>query len=320
MNLFRKRASDQTVVGVQFNADGVALTHVAAHRQPPQGLSADAVRTTSELLHSEWLPSEASRVQTRLLDERVERLGLKRKPCHLVLGRDDYNLLLIEAPAVPASELREAVRWRIRDLIDFPVEQAVVDAFLLPEDRSRGGKRMAYVAVARRELIQERIAQVEASHLNLQSIDIPELAIRNLTLQVCDTSRGVALARLGQGSGSLFIVRGEDLHLARRFKLPYEGGLLEDLPADVLVLEVQRSLDYFERQMRQPPPGQIYLVGENVSDDKLTDVIRDGLPLPVALFEMEAGFNLDESVQDYALPLCMDALGAALRQSSGKGL
>jgi len=258
-------------------------------------------------------------VQARLLEERVERLGLKRKPCHLVLGRDDYNLLLIEAPAVPANELREAVRWRIRDLIDFPVDQAVVDAFLLPEDRSRGGKRMAYVAVARRELIQQRIAQMEESHLKLLSIDIPELAIRNLALQVCDTSRGVALARLGQGVGSLFIVRGDDLHLARRFKLPYQGGLLEDLPADVLVLELQRSLDYFERQMRQPPPGQIYLVGENVSEDKLTDTIREGLPIPVSLFELEAGFTLAEPVQDYALPLCMDALGAALRQPDGKG-
>lgn len=266
-----------------------------------------------EVPRCEWLPSAQESEQAQLLEQRVERTGLKRRACNLVLGRDDYNLLLIEAPAVAASELREAVRWRIRDLVDFPVEQAVVDAFLLPEDRSRGGKRMAYVAVARRELIQKRIAQIREANLTLRAIDIPELAMRNLALQLCDTGRGVALVKLGQGAGSLNIVRGDDLHLARRFNLTYAGGLLEDLPAEGLVLELQRSLDYFERQMRQPPPAHIYLMGENVSEDKLTDALREGLPVPVSLLEPQQGVVFADSVEAYAPTLCLDALGAALR-------
>ncbi len=217
MSLFRKRSFKQGTVGVQFNEDGVSLVHATV---PSYSASAPHEGVQLPLLDiAEWIPEPDSQRQEALLEDRVERLNLRRKPCHLVLGREDYNLLLVEAPSVPASELREALRWRIRDLIDFPADQAVLDAFLLPEDRSRGGKRMAYVAVAHRNLIEQRISQVAEARLDLKVIDVPELALRNLVYRVCDTERGVALVRLGAGTGSLHIVRGNDLHLARRCAL-----------------------------------------------------------------------------------------------------
>ena len=40
--------------------------------------------------------------------------------CVMPLG--SYNLLQIEAPKVPPEELRSAVRWRVKDLIDFPID------------------------------------------------------------------------------------------------------------------------------------------------------------------------------------------------------
>lgn len=315
LSLFSKSPSKHSVIGVQINADGVALAQVLVSEEGPL---ASAGSPDPEVRRSEWLPEADANRQRSLLEDRVNALGLKRQPCNLVLSSEDYSLLLVEAPAVPANELRDALRWRIRDLIDFPVDQAVLDAFLLPEDRTRGGKRMAYVAVTQRELIRQRVEQMESVRLDLRAIDIPEMTRRNIAIHLCDTSRGMALVKLGPGAGSLHIVRGDDLHLARRFNLPYEGGLLDDLPADVLVLELQRSLDYFERQMRQPPPGHIYLVGENVTADKITDAISSGLPMEISLLDMEAGLTLSDQVQEHTLPLCLDALGAALR-SSGTG-
>lgn len=312
MSLFRKKPSNKGAVGVQFNADGVALAYVNL----PEALAADDARP--QVLASEWLPEPEMTRQSKALADRVDRLGLRRKACHLVLGRDDYNLLLVEAPSVPQSELREALRWRIRDLIDFPVDSAVLDAFMLPEDRGRAGKRMAYVAVAHRERIQERIAQVDDARLELKAIDIPELSLRNIVYRLCETERGVALVRVGQGTGSLHIVRGADLHLARRFNLPYEGGLLEDLPEDVLVLEVQRSLDYFERQMRQPPPGHIVLVGENLTSDKITDSLSDSLPMGLSVLDLENLVVLGEHAQPHTLSLCLEAVGAAMRLREGE--
>ncbi|MDQ2075218.1 MSHA biogenesis protein MshI [Marinimicrobium sp. ABcell2] len=301
MSLFRASSKQREVVGVQFSADGIAFAHVFPNGPVPQ------------VRHCEFIPLSDQASPEEALQARVDRLGLRGRTCNLVLGREDYTLLLVEAPAVPANELRQALSWKVRDLIDFPVAEAVVDAFLLPEDKSRGSKRMAYVAVARRATITRLVNQANESDLKLASIDIPELALRNLVVNCCETDRGAALVKLVPGGGSLQIVRGDDLFLARQFALPYEGGLLEDLPADALVLELQRSLDYFERQMRQPPPAQVYLAGENVSADKLTDEIQSALPADLTLLSLAPGLDIDAQIPAHSLSLCLDALGAGLR-------
>lgn len=293
------------MLGVQFNANGVACVHASTQSITPQIHSCQFIADPAS-------PEVALRAH-------LDSHGLRGRSTRLVLSHEDYHLLLVDAPPVPAQELREALRWKVRDLIDFPVAEAVVDAFLLPEDKTRGSQRMAYVAVARHSTIAQLVDLARQSSLKLTSIDIPELALRNLMLHCCDTERGAALVTLVPGGGNLQIVRGKDLFLARKFALPYQGGLLEELPADALVLELQRSLDYFERQMRQPPPAQVYLAGENVSTDKLSAEMRSALPAELALLQLTPGLEVDSSIPQHQLPLCLDALGAALRTDLREG-
>lgn len=297
---FPKRHDE--VIGVEFGAEGVAFAHVQrfAGQQP-------------RLVQCEFLPCEAGDDRAEILKHRVAKLNLSRLPCHLVLPPSDYNLLLGDPPKVPPEELAEALRWRIKDLIAFPVSEAVIDAFLLPEDSARGTTRMAYAVVAQRKTIEAAIALARGAQLSLEVIDIAEFALRNLAEACCDTQRGVALVKLGQGSGSLQILRNGNLYLSRQFNLPYNGGLLDDLPADALILELQRSLDYFERQLRQSPPSHVYICGENVTADKLTTEIKDSLPMSIQLLSPAAGLQIDEAIAEHTLSLCLSAVGAALR-------
>ena len=303
LKLFGAKKRQNEVIGVEFGAEGVAFAHVQrfATQQP-------------RLAHCEFLPSNADDDQADILKNRLAKLGLSRLPCHLVLPPAEYNLLLGEAPKVPAEELAEALRWRVKDLITFPVAEAIIDAFLLPEDSARGTSRMAYAVVAQRKNIEALVARARAAQLSLDVIDIAELALRNLAEACCDTQRGVALVKLGQGGGSLQILRNGNLYLSRQFSLAYNAGLLDDLPADALVLELQRSLDYFERQLRQSPPSHVYICGENVTEDKLTADIKNSLPISIRLLSLQEGLQIDDTIAAHSLSLCLSAVGAALRQ------
>ena len=42
--------------------------------------------------------------------------------CTTLLRFADYQLHLIDAPSVPRAELKNAVRWRVKDIIDYPLE------------------------------------------------------------------------------------------------------------------------------------------------------------------------------------------------------
>lgn len=303
MNLFATKFQQNEVIGVEFGTEGVAFAHIRrSATQPPQ------------VMHCEYLPIDSGADPSDILRQRLLKLKLLRLPCNFVLPANNYNLLLVETPKVPAQELAEALRWRIKDLISFPVTEAVIDAFLLPEDSARGGNRMAYAVVAQRENIATLVEQAKVAQVALHAIDIAEMALRNLAEACCDTKRGVAIVKLMQGAGSLQIVRAGNLYLSRQFSLSYNGGLLDDLPSEALVLELQRSLDYFERQLRQPPPSHVFLCGENITADKLTPTIRSGLAVSLELLDLSAGLEFAEHIQPHTLPLCLLALGAALRQ------
>ena len=305
MNWFNAKSRQNETLGVEFAAEGVAFAYIK--RMPTQ---------QPLLVSSEFIPIDKSVDAADVLRARLAKLGLQKIPCNIAMSSGSYQMLLGEAPKVPPEELADALRWRVKDLIQFPIADAVMDAFLLPEDSARGTSRMAYAVVAQRPQVTQLIAQAKSAQLNLQSIDIPELCLRNLAQACCDTKRGIALVKLGQGGGSLQIIRDGNLYLSRQFALAYNAGLLDDLPGDALILELQRSLDYFERQMRQTPPSHVYLCGENVTADKLTPEIRNSLAVKIELFTIETGVQLGENIQEHSLSLCLLALGAALREDA----
>lgn len=301
--LIRGKSRQNQLIGVDVSAAGIAFAHI----QRPATQS-------PKLLSCDFLPAEDGIELAELLRARLFKLGLQKVPCNIVMGSGNYQLILGEAPKVPAEELAEALRWRIKDLVQFPISEAIVDAFLLPEDSARGTSRMAYAVVAQRKQIEAQVALAKTSGITLKNIDIPELVLRNLAEACCDTKRGVAIVKLQQGGGSLQIIRDGNLYLSRQFSLSYNAGLLDDLPGDALVLELQRSLDYFERQMRQVPPSHIYLCGENVTADKLTPEIRNALAVTINLLDIDAGIQIPDAIPDHILSLSLHAIGAALRQ------
>lgn len=293
------------VIGVELQPDGIAVVD----QEWRQG--------GATVHHLAFLPQEKGISPQVLLKSWVQQNKLTKTPCNIVLGQEDYQILLVEPPDVPANELRGAIRWRLKDLLSIPVEQAAIDIFELPEDGTRSNKKMVYVVAAEAGKIKSMISLVEGANLKLHAIDIAELAMRNLVARLIsedDTERGVAVARLRQGAGSVYIFRQGNMYLARSFMLDYNGGLLDDIPEANLALELQRSVDYYERQMGQAPPTMIYVCGDNVTNEKLGSELKSSLNIPVQHLDPAAAVDFSGELEDGMLQRCLGALGGALRQ------
>lgn len=247
------------------------------------------------------------------LRQRVEALGLHGRPVNLLLAGADYQLLLVERPEVPAAELRAAVRWRIRELVSAPLDSLVVDAFALPDDAYRGRTPMAYCAVLARARMQALADWLTAAGLRLHSIDIPEMALRNLGLLAGAEGQNLAVLKLGARSGLVCVQHGGDLYMARRI----EHGL-DTRGADgaQLALEIQRSLDYFESQLGKGYLSRLLLLPVVDADAQLLAELGQRLSVRVErlalgqLFPASPLLTLPAAQQAAFLP----ALGAALRQ------
>ena len=243
---------------------------------------------------------------------------LKGAGCRAVLGFEQYQLLLVEPPDVPAAEMKNALRWRLKDLLNMPLDEAVIDIFELPDDGTRSNKKMLYVAAAEKSRILELADSLRRADLRLLSVDINELALRNLAHKIlCDneSERGLALVRLRQGGGSVCLYKGGNLYFARNIALDYGAGLFDDLPEDTLALELQRSMDYYERQMGQASPAVVYICGDNVLEDKLSPGLRANVAAQVQYLDPAAVAVMPDTVTSELRQSALAALGAVLRRT-----
>ena len=230
-----------------------------------------------------------------------------------------YQLLLVEAPDVPAEEVGAAVRWRIKDLLDFNLDDAVIEVFDMPEQSNRGQKPMVHVVATRRSSVQQQVELLEGAGLALDVIDIPELGIRNIAALLPQDADGVAFLHLAEDDGILTVTQQGILYVIRRIEIGRRsfrevedlyGGHTELLSE--ISLEVQRSLDYYESHYDRKPIADLVL-GPGLELGSLPDSLREQLGLNVHVLDLGELFDMPAPVPADEQGSCLFAVGAAMR-------
>ncbi len=166
------------------------------------------------------------------LTKLVQALNLPGANVITVLGLSDCQLLQIDAPAVPADEMKAAARWQIKDKVDIPVEELTLDVLVVGDQRAQH-KRQLFVAAARNAHVVELSAWMETAGLQPSVFDITELAQRNLQCALAEQQgRGAnaSAALMVHGSQCLLtICANGELFYARR--LDWNSQSLGDTPA-----------------------------------------------------------------------------------------
>lgn len=191
--------------------------------------------------------------------------GLDRYRVTTLLEGADYRMLRVDAPNVPPAELKSAIRWRIKDLIDIHVEDAMIDVVDIPVDQSAPARSHSmYVVVAHNDVIQRRVELFQGAKIPLSVIDIPEMAERNVAHLFERNGQVTMLMSFDEEGGLLTFTQRGELYLTRRFETSL-GNLrdadeaLRDAAFERVGLELQRSLDFFDRQFHYLPMGSLML-------------------------------------------------------------
>ena len=240
--------------------------------------------------------------------------------CVSLLAEHDYRLVLAEAPAVPDAERAEALRWRLKDMVDFPVADAALAVATLPTEQEGGRSQNVFVAAAPRSAVAALMTQMATARLTLAAIDIPEMAIRNVAALLETAQRGLGFIYIGT-TGSLFIItyRGE-LALSRRMDISAKQLAAADADRraqllERLGLELQRTLDNFDRQFNFiSVSGLVLACVEDLPD--VFAKLKDSLYFPLSELDLNGAIDF-AGVPELANPTwqaqCLLTLGAALR-------
>jgi MSHA biogenesis protein MshI len=260
----------------------------------------------------------ADGVQT--LQKLRREVHLDRFRCATLLPARQYQLQLVEAPNVPEPEMKAAVRWRMKDFLEYPVESATVDVMAVPAGEVANRGRSVHVVSARNEDVKARMQMFAQAKVPLQVIEIGETAQRNLAALFETDRRALATLSFSEEGGMLTFTASGELYLSRRIEISLDQLVgvqpeARDQLFERITLELQRSLDHFDRQFSNIPIARL-LLAPLPQDIGLAAYLAGNLSAPVE------SVNLGDVLDFHQVPELREAaeqnlrwrtLGAALR-------
>jgi len=279
-------------LAVELGDQTVSLTHVVPEGGQP------AVEFAEE---RSWDAADP-----KSLEHVAREFGVKRFRCTTLLRPDEYQILMVEAPAVKPEELKSAVRWRIKDMLDYHVDDATIDVLdvPVPAGAAQRGHYM-YTVAARNATIRATIDRFAAAGMPLAVIDIPDTAQRNLAARVEADQRAVVALTFDAHGGLITVNFNAELYLSRR--LDVTASQLADAEADAeirarlfdkVLVETQRSLDHCERTYPFFALGRL-LVGPLAGDSGLREHLAANLYLPAEALELAQLVRLPASAASW---------------------
>lgn len=248
-------------------------------------------------------------------------LRLASYTCTTLMAAAQCSLTSLEAPPVPREERKEALRWALKDVVSYPVDSACIDVLDMPSEGLPTGRPAGVLVVSASEsAVRECVAPFVAAKVRLDVVDVPELAQRNVAALLADENRGLVFLRLDESGMMLTLTFHGELVAVRRSEMSVVQLMSDDLglrerAMERLLLELQRSLDNFDRQYSHIPVSKV-VVASFPLVPALVDELGRGTYVPVVL--MDLGSVLDfstvlslrdpETQAKYLLPI-----GAALR-------
>jgi MSHA biogenesis protein MshI len=249
-----------------------------------------------------------------------QRAHARHAQANVLLNSVDYRIVPLDAPRVPAEERRHAVRWQLKDLIDFSPEDASVDCIGVPGPTPGAEMRQVFVVATQSQIVRTWMQRYRDARLALGAIDVPELAMRNLSVLAAGPAAH-AFVHLGLKSTRLTLAWQHELCSFRQFdvsayKLDAADADTRTRQLERLALEIQRSTDSFSRLFHGADLGTVWVSAVRDAD-VVSRHLSDLLPQSVQAFRVEDHVDLTsrEPVVDPERGLDFTfAIGAAVRQ------
>lgn len=233
-----------------------------------------------------------------------------------IIPSNQYHLLAVDKPEVEQEDMASALRYSAKDDIPGELEQVVIDYFDIPA--LPFGQSKVNLVAAKRNFIAGLVEQLTSDKLAINQILIEELSYKTLFE---DSEEAVLLITHQAGEELLLqIVKQGQVYFNRRIRGYNKINEFAELEiahgvADNLSLEIQRSLDYFESQLRQAPVKRIYFAVQNANEDTLLEKVGANFPLPVLPLKNWLAEGLTAEMSDYGYIAAVAMAKSAWRQA-----
>ncbi len=282
--IFSKNKSSQRLV-LAFQQQGVSLCSLPEQKNNNASDSGQTAKVTFQ--HETVVGTNFSQAIANLHNN-FELQGC----ASLVLSELQSQVVQVDKPSLPTNEINAALKWQIKDLVSIAPDNMVVDYYDAPT--LSGGKEKINVVCAPLDELKKLVEATEQGSVKIANITTQEFAFANL-LPVQNDAKLLVCQQPNEEVVLLIIKKGQ-LFFHRRLR--GFGQLakksLEELSLSVvdnLSLEIQRSTDYFERQLKQAPVKGIQVLLPIELETVFVEKLAQNFTVPVELLELPRPYH-----------------------------
>jgi MSHA biogenesis protein MshI len=221
------------------------------------GLSVVAIKKSDATWHLESATTQAltpSLSIEKQISDVLSQWDKQQCAVTLTLAQEAYHVVQTDKPDVPENDIIEALPWLLGDVVPFDASNIVLDYVDYPV-KQRSGNQKIDVFAANKAQLSSLVGTIEKhKSKHLKHIHVKEVLVSDM-LPDDDYAR-LIIVQEPSSEPFIMIVRAKHIWLARRLR-GYLPRLQEDTDlthvADSLGLEIQRSMDFYESQLKQPP-------------------------------------------------------------------
>lgn len=289
LSLFRRKASPQKQVVLVVHQH--ALTVIVAE-----------VRNGALTL----LLNDMVALERRSVADAIQQ-AITTYPRHLVKGSvvtvvlnvQQYQSILIDRPSLPTDEISASLKYTLRELVPLEPSVMVTDFYELPLQPAGHDKITAVIADKQR--LQPIVDKLIALDFELQTIAIEELLLAQFFEHSDDAKLilyqvdGAPLVIQIIINGQMIVsrqVRGYE-QIAELTEADIQAGRL-----DGLIVEMQRSLDFYEGQLRQGGVKEVICAFVCRHPQDVASYISEQLNYQVSFAEYP-NWSVELAAQDY---------------------
>jgi len=258
----------------------------------------------------------------RAIRHSLKKSRIKAKDAVSSLAGPSIIIQYFKFPPLSAKELENAVSLEAQRVMGGKLNGMETDFQILPQNQKGArAQEILFVAVPK-QMVRQRMEILEQAGLNPIAIDIDCLALANcfLRLKNLAPNEHVMVLDLGAELISLGILGKDNLYFIRDISLDLKAPLdfKETSMLGRAVMEIRRSIQYYEGRARGNKVSRVFLTGGSSVASEISDLFLKALEMPVekwnALGDLEfdpgkLGYEFKES-QGYLLAI---AIGLALR-------
>lgn len=282
-----------------------------------EGLTASAINHDGHLLFSidKEFKKDAKKNIPLFLAELIDEHQLIDANCHLILNKDDYQIVQTDALDVPEDEMTQAIRWNVNDLIDYKQGEYLLDTFLVPEHGLGNRLKKVFVAATPIESLKNKLSIFEEAFLNVKEVTITELILGALAKQLKKTQNKPYFIVAQDGLLCQLSLWFEgDLYLLRNFNLSQNTDDFDQFQK--LLLEIQRSIDYTIGELKLLEPAEVLFTPAFYQQQELFLFLKEQLGKEITLMDLNLLFPTEMALSDKQKIKHVLTLGCALYQKN----